>query len=149
VIEEILRESVGKRLTSAGGTFHVLEGRVSAEPLALWLGFEGMRSVRFSGTSDGWHLIADEAEPENVDMQESGSIRFFDLAELPIISHVIGMVVRDAWLVLSPGPDDVIGFRLDFESCTIRVLNWGDTICLGSEFPKDADLGKIGERRVR
>jgi len=149
MIDDILREIVGKRLTSAGGTFHVYDGRVSSDPIALWFGFEGTRAFRFAGTSDGWRIIVDDAEPREVDMHESGSIRFVDLAQAPAVSRAMGSHVRQAWLVVSPRPSDVIGVRLDFDTGTVRILNWGDQMRLAPEFPKDAGVEGISERAVR
>ncbi len=149
MIEDILREIVGKRLMSAGGTFHVFEGRVSADPIALWFGFDVTKAFRFAGTSDGWRLIVDDTEAKDVDMQESGSIRFVDLEQAPTVSRAMGNQVRQAWLVVSPGPGDVIGVRLDFDTCTMRVLNWGDQMYVAQEFPRDADPQEIKERPVQ
>lgn len=149
MIEDILREVVGKRLTSAGGTFHVYDDSVSTEALAVWLGFDESKALRFAGTSDGWHLVVDDAKPLDFDMQESGSIRFMDLANTPTVTRAMGERLRRAWLVLSPGPDDAIGVRLDFDTCTMRILNWGDTTYLAPGYPEDANASEITERPVQ
>lgn len=54
-------------------------------------------------------------------------------------SQVIGSPLQRAWLVLSPGPSDVIGVRLTFETCTMLVLNWRDPLYVGPDYPPDGD----------
>jgi hypothetical protein len=149
MIDDILRKIVGKRLTSASGTFHVYERRVSAEPIALWFGFDEERQVRFAGASDGWRIVVDDTEPKEVAMGESGSIRIVDLAEAPSVSPAIGHRVRQAWLIDSPRRGDVIGVRFDFDTYTIRILNWGDEMSLAQVFPQDADPHEIYERPIQ
>jgi hypothetical protein len=145
---DILRLIAGRRLTSAGGTFHVYRGRVSEVPMALWLGFDGAKPFRLAGASDGWGMIIDELAPKEVDMQKSGSISFVRLEESSMFSRASGRVVRQILMVTSPSPSDVIGVRLDFDACTIRILNWGDQLFVGTAFPCDADLREIRELTV-
>ena len=145
MIEKMLHQVTGKRLTSAGGTFHIFDGCVSVDPIALWFGFDGARQYRFAGASDGWHLVIDYIQPRDVDMQESGTIQFRDMSTHPLILLAIGQEVCRAWLVGSPGPEDIIGVRFDFASCMIRILNWGDEMRVVSEFPPDADANEIVE----
>jgi hypothetical protein len=149
VIENILRRITGKRLTSAVGTFHVYKGSASADPIAVWLGFDGERPYRFAGASDGWHLIVDDADPKEIDMQESGVIRPRDLSTMPTFARAMNRRVLHGWLILSPSPKDVIGVRLDFDVSTMRILNWGDEIYVASELPNDADSQEIQESIVQ
>jgi hypothetical protein len=139
----MIRKVIGNRLQTVGGTFHVYDGTVSHEPIALWFGFEAIVPLRFAGASDGWHLVLDDAPPEEVDMHSAGAIHYIDTAMT--VSGAIGATVRRAWLVVSPSPRDVIGVRFDFDAMTVRVLNWGDQMYLGSDFPRDADLAEIAE----
>jgi hypothetical protein len=149
MIENILGRIADKRLTSAVGTFHVYEGIVSIDPIAIWLGFDGERPYRFAGASDGWHLVVDDAGPTEIDMQESGAIRLRDLSATPIFARAMNRRVLRGWLILSPSPKDVIGVRLDFDVSTMRILNWGDEIYVASELPDDADPREIQESRVQ
>lgn len=72
MIETRLLEILGRRLTSAGALLHEYEGRLSTQLHDLWLGFEGKAPLRFSMASDGEHLLVDDDEPEQVEMQECG-----------------------------------------------------------------------------
>lgn len=139
MIEARVLEILGRRLTSAGALLHEYEGHLSTQMHDLWLGFEGKEPLRFSEASDGEHLLVDSDEPEEVDMQESGRTRFVGLESDALFSPAMGLPLRRAWLVLSPGPRDVIGVRLTFETCTMLVLNWGDELYLGPNYPPDAD----------
>lgn len=147
--ETCLRSIIGTRLTSAGGSFHVYDGNVSNEPLEIWCVFDDVISYRFAGTSDGWHLTVDTVGPENIDMQDAGAIDFRDISSTALFSRVLRQKVRAVWRIVSPAPEDMIGVRFDFESATIRILNWGDEMFIGSEFPPDAELDEILELPVQ
>ncbi len=148
-VDELCRV-LGKRLTDATGTFHVFEEHISEAPLSLWLGFDEVLFFRFTGAPDGWHLVIDEEAPVdvNVDMKSSGTLQNFNISKPDFVPHTMGMIVRHVWVTSSPGPDDIIGVRFDFESCTLRVLNWGDQICISRDLPTDVDGWEIFERRI-
>jgi len=145
----LLHELLGKHLIGVGGTFHVYEGRVSKEPLALWCSFDSGTPYRFTGASDGWLLVIDDVSPANVDMGEAGSIRFLDMSLMPPFSLAMAQQVRAVWRIASPRPENTVGIRFDFDSGTIRILNWGDEMRVASEFPSDADASEILELAVR
>lgn len=147
--DRLLGELLGKHLTGVGGTFHVYEGRVSKEPLALWCSFDGGAPFRFTGASDGWLLVIDDVGPANVDMGEAGSIGFFDMSLMPPFPLAMAQQVRAVWRIASPRPENTIGVRLDFDSGTIRILNWGDEMHIASGFPSDADASENLEIAVR
>lgn len=148
-MEEILRQILGKRLTSVAGAFHVYEERVSPVPISVWLAFDGAPPYRFRGASDGWHLVVDEGVPKEIDMQESGSVRIRDMRGEGPFPKILNQRVRRSWLVLSPGLGDIIGVRLDFRIAAVRILNWGDEMYVAESLPADTGPNEIIERPVR
>ena len=143
MIEDIVRETVGRRLMKAAGTYHLYNGQLSADPIGIWLTFEGVPPHRFAGASDGWHFLVDNEAPKEIDMQDSGVIRMQDMSVASLFGHVMDQRVRRAWLIVSRTPEDVIGIRFDFDTVTVRILNWGDSVYVARELPCDADAGEI------
>jgi len=146
VIDEVLRNSVGRRLTKIVGDFHVFEGEVSTTPNSLWLTFEGMPRYHIRGSSDGEHLMADREDPEEFDMQQLGAIRLLDMAGQEPFLKVFNQCLRRAWLISFAWPGTgTIGARLDFDTAMVRVLNWGDDIHIAEDFPSDARPDEFAE----
>jgi hypothetical protein len=149
VIEDVARRALDRRLAKVAGTYHMYNGRPSAEPTSIWLTFDGMPPYRFAGASDGWRLLVDSEAPKEFTMQESGAVRLRDMSATPSFGRVMDQPVRKVWLIVSPTPDDVVGVRFDFDGATVRILNWGDEMYVGSEWPQGADSSEISERLIR
>ena len=136
---------VDHRLTSAVGSFFVLRGHVSREPIAIWLSFDEAPPYRFAGASDGWHFLVDAKPPIEVDMQESGTIRLRDMGASEPFCNSINSCLRQGWVITSASPEDIIGVRFDFDHSVVRILNWGDEIHVAAELPSDAKADEIRE----
>jgi hypothetical protein len=147
--EEVLRKVLGKRLIGVVGDFHVFEGEVKTTPNSVWLRFDGLPQYRFAGASDGWHLIVDETAPREFNMQESGQVRVVDMAGADSFGPVFQRVLRRAWIICSPGQRDISGVRLDFETATVRIINWGDEMHIAEGLPTDVDRHPVAEYPVQ
>jgi hypothetical protein len=149
MIREVVRQIVGKRLTSAVATFHAYEGHVSPTPTSVWLTFDGAPRYRFHGAPDGWHMVVDEESPKEVNMQESGALQLVDIGVQPPFSRVLKQYAREAWLISSPSLQDIVGVRFDFEAGTVRVFNWGDEIYVTENLPTESEAEGIIEWRAQ
>jgi len=78
-------------------------------------------------------------------MQESGATRLRDMANQEPFPRIFNQCLRRAWTISSPGLADTFGVRLDFESGTVRVLNWGDDMYIGENFPSEVGAHEIAE----
>ena len=148
MIEDALRQVLGKKLRSIVGTFHVNRGKVSSAPISVWLGFDDVRRYRFGGASDGWHLVMDEVEPKEVDMQDAGAIRVCDMGRDSPFSKMLDQRVVRVWLMSSSEPRDIVGVRFDLDTATLRILNWGDEMYVAEDLPIEAGPGEIAESPI-
>ena len=144
---QVFIKAIGHPLQRAVASVHGFEGRISNEPpLCLWLYFEGLSVIRLYGASDGEQLRVDHARPVAIDMGKYGELLLRDASKIPVVQQVLGNPLKGVWLVKSLPNDRIIGVRLDF-GLAIKpiILNWGDELYVGEEFPIDAEGEKFSE----
>ena len=135
----LLQDAVGHSLSGCVAALHLFEESIDRSPVYLWLEFENLQAIRFSGSSDGNEVLADTQPPEPVDMEESGEIIIADLSNTPVISSNIGKQLVSVRLV-GAATGHVIGVKLEFDSTEgFYVLNWGDEILIKEELPPDSE----------
>jgi hypothetical protein len=145
-VDEMLSKAAGRSLKQVAASLHSFEGRLGNTPICLWLVFEGLQGFRLFGAADGWHIGVDDAQPEPVDMGGSGEIVIHDISRESIFREMLNRTLKGGWTIESPTRGSVIGVRFDF-GLPVKplVLNWGDEIYLGDDFPHDAKRSEILE----
>ena len=146
-IEQLFAKAIGHPLQKVIASVHLIDRETLSDvPLCLWLFFERVPGLRLRGSADGWHLEADEALPDPVDMGESGGIVLRDISRTSIFRQMLGKKLQGAWAVESAPEGEVVGMRFDFGlPITPIVLNWGDELYIGDTYPPDADEAELLE----
>jgi hypothetical protein len=122
------------------GEFYVgLEPADDPSPIALWIRFVGTARVRLSGTSDGWGIGLDEAQPTGKNMGPAGRTVIEDMARLEPFSQCMGSTLQGVAVLTSDDSPEAVGIRLSFDpGGVVLVLNWGDELVVDIRPPVDA-----------
>ncbi len=136
-----LRRSTGQELNRVRGEYHQdVEGHTDKKPMFVWMTFSGIEEVCIAGASDGWHILAKERPIDPLDMAEHGRTLIRDMSGVFPFDCSVGHSLESVSLIVSPTPDSIIGFQMEFGSDrSAVVLNWGDELFLGdgNDWPDD------------
>jgi hypothetical protein len=130
----------GSVLTDVAASSHVFDGERAAEPVFLWMTFDGLGLVQVSTPGDGSIGLFQGDRPESFDMERDGSVVVEDRPPSVALTELIGEPLRRVTGLNEATLGFPCGYVLSFPSSAMGLANIGDEIwCL--PWPDDRWIG--------
>lgn len=125
---------VGHTLIGVSSSWHEFEGRRSAEPVHLWLSFDGLGTLRLHSLN-GLMITSDDVyDPD--DMGEHGRILVEQSGPTSLVERVGEHVERVSRLDQAP-PGASVGIVLHFPGGSVGIADLGDDLVV-TTWPADS-----------